>query len=128
VQVGGIASTLQHFNAATLVLGFSGARAAVDWQLELARSLGFTEPAMVDYEAGFHAPELPPVQRLSVLPSRLVETLRALGDAPFVARAANGVILNRGTPPPAQSDLPRKLIDRVKQAFDPNGVFPLYPL
>jgi FAD/FMN-containing dehydrogenase len=122
------ASTLQRFNPSTLVLGFSGARAAVDWQLDQARSLGFTEPATLDYDAVFQTPDLPTPHRLSVLPAHLVETLRGLGNVPFVTRAANGVILHRGAPPPPRHDLPRKLMDRVKATFDPSGLFPEYSL
>ncbi|HEU0011349.1 MAG TPA: FAD-binding oxidoreductase [Verrucomicrobiae bacterium] len=149
-HAGGSASTLQRFNTSTLTLtlGFSGARAAVDWQLTLARSLGFTAPATLHYEASFHAPDLPPPHRRSVLPSRLVENLRSLGDVPFVSRVANGIIHHRGAPQSerlaparrepagqqhaelelgAPSDLPRKLLERVKATFDPNGVFPVLP-
>ena len=141
------ASTLQRSNASTptLILGFSGARAAVDWQLDRARSLGFTESTSLDYDAAFHAPDLPPPHRLSVLPSRVIETLCALGDAPFVSRVMNGAIYHRGAyewerRAPARrepagyqraeqelgapSELPRKLIDRVKATFDPRGVLP----
>jgi len=144
-------STVQRFNDSTLrlILGFSGTRAAVDWQLALARSLGFTEPATLDYDDAFHSPDLPQSHRRSVLPSRLVETLRGLGDVPFVSRVGNGVINHRGAPPlpaserraPARhepagrqraelelgapSDASRKLMDRVKATFDPNGVFPV---
>jgi hypothetical protein len=134
------------------VLGFSGARAAVEWQLDRARSLGITELATLDYEARLHAPDLPPPQRVSVLPSRLVETLGGLGDVPFVCRVANGVIQHRGPlaspqsgrrdparrEPASQqraepglgapSDVSRKLMDRVKATFDPGGLFPDYPL
>ena len=120
-QAGGNASTL------SLLLGFSGAHAAVEWQLRLARSLGFAESAALDYNAAFHAPELAPPHRLSVVPSRLVETLRGLGDIAFVSRVMNGVIYHRGAAPHRQ-DLPRKLMDRVKATFDPSGLFPDYSL
>ena len=107
-----------------LVAGFSGPRTAVDWQLALATKLGFTEPASLAYDAGFHAPELPPSNRLSVLPSRLVETVRLLGDAPFVARAANGLIYHRASVSNPSQNLPRELMRRVKHTFDPRGIFP----
>jgi len=148
------ASTLQRFNASTpsLILGFLGARAAVDWELDQARSLGFTESAALDYDAVLHAPDLPAPHRLSVLPSRLVAMLRGLGEVSFVCRVANGAIHHRGAPPPSQSerraparreparhppaepelgapsDMPRKLMDRVKATFDPSGVFPNFSL
>ncbi len=113
-----------HSPSLRLVLGFAGSRAAVDWQIALACQLGFTSAARLDYEAAFHAPGQTAPHRAAVLPSRLVETLRALGPAPFVARAANGVIHHRGAFNPAPPDLPGQLHRRVKQAFDPNRVFP----
>lgn len=145
------ASTLQPFNDSTpiLILGFSGARAAVDWQLDQARSLGFKESATLEHDAAFQSQDLQPPHRLSVLPSRLIETLRGLRGAPFVARVLNGVIYHRGdavhlerrAPAPrdvgrpiraeqelgAPLDASRKLMERVKATFDPNGVFPEFP-
>jgi len=113
----------------SLILGFSGARSPVDWQLDQARSLGFTESATLQYDAAFHTIDLPPPHRVSLLPSRLVETLRCLGNVPFVARVANGVVHDRGTPPSLQSGpTQHKLMRRVKETFDPEGVFPDFPL
>ena len=110
--------------ASFVVLGFAGARLAVDWQLALAHKLGFKEPATLDYEARFHAPDQPEARRLSVLPSRLAEALLALGSNPFIARAGNGVIFHRDTLATPKPDLPRTLLGRVKQAFDPHRIFP----
>jgi FAD/FMN-containing dehydrogenase len=133
--------------AACLLLGFSGPSLAVDWQLALARKLGFAEPATLEYEADFHAPDQPAPQRLSVLSSRLVETLRVLDPKRFIARAGNGVILHRSAVPASENRAParrelndgqragqdigapsRKLLDLVKQTFDPNCIFPELPL
>ncbi len=112
----------------TLILGFSGPRLAVEWQLALARKLGFTEPATLDFDARFHAPDQPAAQRLSVLPSRLVETLRSIGSVPFVARAGNGIVFHRAGIATPKPDAPCVLSRRVKQTFDPNGILPELPL
>lgn len=105
----------------TLVLGFDGAREDVDWQLALAAKLGFGDTATLDYDKAFHA-DSKPTHKLSILPSKLVEALRKLGDEPFVARAGNGIVFHRsaigeaaGSPSPAV----RRLQQRVKDAFDP---------
>jgi FAD/FMN-containing dehydrogenase len=108
------------------VLGFAGTREEVDWQLAKARELGFSEPTTLDYEMGFWA-ESSPAPRLSVLPSRTIETIRGLGDVSFVARAGNGVIYYRGATPPAQAALPVNLLRRVKDAYDPKHTLPDLP-
>jgi FAD/FMN-containing dehydrogenase len=58
-----------------------------------------------------------------VLPSKLVEILRGL-DAPFIARAGNGVIYHRGAAMQSKQELPLELMRRVKAAYDPNNVLP----
>ncbi|MBI5775027.1 MAG: FAD-binding oxidoreductase [Verrucomicrobia bacterium] len=111
----------------TLVLAFAGSRKEVEWQLGEARRLGFTEAMKLDYEKDFWAESEKP-QRISVLPSRVCETLGALGNAPFVARAGNGLIWHRGAAI-AKGELPNaKLTQRVKDAFDPKHIFPELPL
>ena len=82
---------------ATVVLGFAGSREEVDWQLAKARDRGLTEPATLAYDREFP-------QALSVLPSKLIETIQQLGlanpplhpsgggESGFVARAGNGVV------------------------------------
>ncbi|MSU58284.1 MAG: FAD-binding oxidoreductase [Pedosphaera sp.] len=112
-----------------IVLGFDGTKEDVDWQLSLASQLGFREAASLDYDKSFHA-DAKPAQRLSVLPSKLIEALRALGDAPFVARAGNGIIFHSAgtadvTPP--LSPVIRHLLRRVKDAFDPKQLLPELP-
>ena len=107
-----------------LVLGFSGVRQAVEHQLAVAGRLGIREPATLDFDGRFHAPDQPAAQRVSVLPSGLVETLGSLGTHPFVARAGNGLVYHRAGVAASRPELPRDLIERVKQAFDPNLIFP----
>jgi len=111
----------------TTVLGFAGSCAEVDWQLGEVQKLGFTEAMKLDYEKDFWAnPERP--QCISVLLSRVCEMLGTLGNVPFVARAGNGIIWHRGGTA-AKSELPNaKLMQRVKDAFDPKHIFPELPL
>jgi FAD/FMN-containing dehydrogenase len=109
--------------ATCLVLGFAGTREEVAWQTTAARELGIREPCTFDYDNQFRVgPDV--VQQRSVLPSRTVETIRALGDARFVARAGNGVIYYRGGPAPPKTELPAKLTRRLKDAFDPKRILP----
>ena len=111
-----------------LLLVFAGPREDVTWQLEKARALGIAEPASLDDEAPFWADPNVPTTRLSVLPSRLVETLRALGKVQFLARAGNGVIYHRSGALPPRADLPVALTQRLKETFDPNRILPAMPI
>ena len=110
----------------SLVLGFDGTKEDVDWQLARAAEMGFGESAAYDYDRTFRA-QVKPVNKVSVLPSKLIETLRPLGDAPFVARAGNGIIYHRvngldtGSQP---TPISRQLHRRVKEAFDPGHLLP----
>ena len=109
------------------VLGFAGAQEDVKYQLAQARELGAEEPTNLSYEKEFwHGAKREPVQKFSVLPSRVCATIKPLGNAPFVARAGNGIIQYRGTPP-ARADIPRELFRRVKDTFDPHHLFPELP-
>jgi glycolate oxidase FAD binding subunit len=108
----------------SLVLGFSDSREAVEWQLDLARTLGMQQPASLDYESEFWSAAAP-VVKVSLLPSKITSALRELGDAPFVARAGNGVIYHRGpSSRPKENAAPGKLMRRVKETFDPNQTLP----
>lgn len=109
-----------------VVLGFDGTKEDVDWQLALATKLGFGESAGLDYVKSFHS-EAKPARKLSVLPSKLIETLRALGDGPFVARAGNGIIYHRTNLAPPPPNLPANLLRRVKDTFDPQHALPDLP-
>jgi glycolate oxidase FAD binding subunit len=111
----------------TVVLGFAGTREEVEWQLAKAGELGFKETSSLDYEAKFHGGSVS-THRLSVLPSKLVETIRGLNGACFVARAGNGIIYHRGTATPRRDKLPLDLMRRVKDAYDPNHILPELPL
>jgi FAD/FMN-containing dehydrogenase len=107
----------------TLVLGFAGTREEVDWQLTRSRELSVGESSSLAYERIFWDTDSP-AQRLSCLNSRLADELRRLGQAPFVARAGNGVIYHRAALKPVKPDMPVKLMRRLKDAFDSKRILP----
>jgi FAD/FMN-containing dehydrogenase len=111
----------------TLVLGFAGTREEVEWQSTQARELGFNETGSLNYESQFWA-DAAPAHRLSVLPSKAIETIKTLNGVPFVARGGNGIIYHRGTASSQKNDLPIKLTQRLKNEFDPKNIFPELPL
>lgn len=125
-------------NSPTLILGFAGTREEVDWQTTTTCELGFNETASLDYELQFW-PEDSRVQRLSVLPSKTVETIKSnIASAPFIARVGNGIIYFRDTDRSAglqpalnvESEKAgykpalRTLMHRLKNEFDPKNIFP----
>jgi FAD/FMN-containing dehydrogenase len=107
----------------SIVVGFAGTRAEVEWQLAVAQQLGFTTPASLDYETQFWS-DSTRFNRLSVLPSRVVESISELGSRPFVARAGNGVIYFRGEAVGRKNQLPAELMRRIKSAYDPKNILP----
>jgi glycolate oxidase FAD binding subunit len=112
---------------ATLVLGFAGAREAVEWQLIEAARLGVSEPATLAYDEAFRAQ---PARRISVLPSELLRTLEALGPVRFVARAGNGIIYLHGEADGPKSEAApalKRLGSRTKETFDPHHLLPEIP-
>ncbi|MEI6085463.1 MAG: FAD-binding oxidoreductase [Verrucomicrobiota bacterium] len=102
---------LDLISPATVVVGLADTREDVEWQLQ---QLTFTEPATLDYNREFP-------QRVSVLPSKLIETVRGLTT--FVARAGNGVVYldsSAGVSPVVRNDTAGTaalLQQRVREAF-----------
>ena len=118
------ALSTQHSTTITMVIGFAGAREDVEWQLARAGELGANQPSSLDHDARFWADKnAGSLRKLSVAPSGVAGAVALLGNAPFVARAGNGVIWHRGGPESPKADLPLNLIRRVKDAFDPMRVF-----
>jgi FAD/FMN-containing dehydrogenase len=110
----------------TLILGFAGAREDVEWQRERAQALGITETATLDYNEVFCEPSEPP-QTVSVLPSKVIETIKSLAAQSYVARAGNGLVYFRGGHSQPRPELPLKLMRRIKETFDPKGILPDLP-
>ena len=111
-----------------LVVGFAGTVREVEWQTSELCKLASFSPANLDHDAQFrlHA-DSASMQVESVLPSKVADTLKALGQQPMVARAGNGIIYHRGdrvTPP---QTLPLDLMRRLKDAYDPRQLFPPLP-
>ncbi len=108
---------------ATVVLGFDGTNEDMEWQLAQAKALGFSEAGNLNYDTEFWSAKKS-VQKFSVLPSRLVETIEQLGKVPFIARAGNGVIYHQGETKSPKPALPVHLLKRVKDVYDPKHIFP----
>jgi glycolate oxidase FAD binding subunit len=114
-------------NPLFLVLGFDGSREEVDWQLTKARELGFVEPGNLEYEKKFWATQPDSIRKLSVLPSKLIETIEQSGGGRFVARAGNGILYHDGQPQRRDNNLPVHLWQRAKAAFDPKNILAALP-
>jgi FAD/FMN-containing dehydrogenase len=107
-----------------LVTAAAGQREDVAFQIaELQRAAPWSEGS-THYDAEFHDSGV--VHKLSVLPSRLDQVLAPMQQTPWVARYANGVVFHKsGALPPPELPNPA-LMARVKQAYDPRGIFPEY--
>ena len=113
--------------AYVVVVGFAGSSDEVQWELVRARELGAGTPSTLDYHRTFWSDNGSPVHRISTMPSELAKTIAALGPIAFVAHAGNGVVWYRGGPAPGKEDLPGKLFQRVKDAYDPRHILPELP-
>ena len=122
-----IALDLHNGERLTLVVGFDGTREDVDWQLAKARELGFTTKSSLDHQKQFFA-DAKPFQKVSVLPSKTTETIKALRNTPFVAHAGNRVSYHRSAVAFPKDELPVKLTQRLKNEFDPKNLLPALPL
>jgi hypothetical protein len=111
----------------TLLLGFAGTREEVDWQAAEAAKLGITESTHLESEQAFWSQGTAP-RRLSVLPSRVIDMIQSLGTVEFVARAGDGLIYYRGGPPPPKAEAPMRLLQRIKDTYDPKHILPDLPL
>lgn len=103
---------------------FAGSREDVAAQMESARAIGFSAAESENYAEEFWSGKLP--RKISVLPSMAIRTLTNLEAEQFLVHLGNGVIHFRGGNPPSEERLPHVLMERVKQAYDPKGIFPAY--
>jgi FAD/FMN-containing dehydrogenase len=121
-----------------LVLGFAGTVEEVDWQLATAASLGFTQPASLDYDHRFRAAN-GCLSKESVLPSRMAETIARLDGAGFVARFGNGIVYHDASAQVPASNSTQAirggpngpgaaLTQRLKDEFDPKRILSEPPL
>lgn len=109
----------------TIRLGFAGTREEVEWQR--ARASDFQSPPTAsDPEQAFWS-ATSPVHTNSVLPSKLPEAIAALGPAPFLARAANGILHHQGAASSSPAPAIGPLSQRLKDAFDPHHILPAAP-
>jgi FAD/FMN-containing dehydrogenase len=107
-----------------IVIGFAGAREDVDAQVAEAASLGLSTPTNLDHEKRFwEAAPAGGVSTLSVLPSKLTETIARIKPRYFVARGANGILHFLGDPQPSESIDPAGLNARLRKIFDPAEKF-----
>lgn len=105
-----------------MIIAMAGTAEEVDWQIRIAKALGFSEGGTLDYDREFWLAQPTPWQ-ISALPSQLLETIRGLRVESFVARAGNGLIYYRGGKQPA-SPRSHKLSTRLKSVFDPENKLP----
>jgi FAD/FMN-containing dehydrogenase len=108
----------------TLVAAFAGVREDVDFQIAMATSLGLMRISTLPTHRVFWSNPGP--EKLSVLPSRTSETIHAMPPAEFLAHLGNGIIYFRGGTPPSEKAMPIKLMERVKDAYDPRRILPPY--
>ena len=103
----------------TVVVGFAGDRETVDWQCAELGNWGQLTESGLDYEARFWSEaDGGGVNKVSVLPSKVAETILGLGESvtAVVARAGNGVVYYRAGPVPAEA-APSKLMERLREAL-----------
>lgn len=114
----------------TVVVGFAGDRETVEWQCVEMSKLGVTAESSLDHDARFWAAAVTgsqPAKKFSVLPSKLVAAIQGLGAGveALLVRAGNGTIYYRGKPDLPKTALPFKLMEQLKNEFDPQHKLPL---
>jgi FAD/FMN-containing dehydrogenase len=114
----------------TVVTGFAGDHETVEWQCAEMAKLGVTAESSLDYDARFWAGAASagqPAKKFSVLPSKLVAAIQGLGAGvvSLLVRAGNGTIYYRGKPELPKAALPFKLMEQLRNEFDPQHKLPL---
>ena len=91
--------------------------------------MGLSNKSTLSYDENFRRNSH---QTKSIAPSKLIDNIKALGNAEFVARAANGVIYSRAIHEGQEqanigkSHSPESSVlqSRIKDLFDPKGKLP----
>jgi len=108
-----------------VILGLAGSRVEVDWQKQRALALGYAREVDLSHESAFWSgANADDIRTVSILPSRLIQTVKDLKPAQFVARAGSGILHYRGGAPLPAPRPPLELLKRMKDAYDPNGILP----
>lgn len=110
-------------NQFIVVLGLAGTRQEVDWQNETLVGIAPMVSSTLKHEQDFWQ-SAEPVQKLSVLPTKLAEAIKNARPEQFVARAGNGVIYCRGAMILPKAPPAAHLMRRIKQTFDPHHILP----
>lgn len=108
-----------------VMVGLAGAREDVEADAAKLCGIGLKTGASLDAQNTFFADERQ-VRKISVLPSRAREVLKEMESSPVVCRYGNGIVYWIGQQRNGESRQPTKLMDRVKAAYDPRGIFPKY--
>lgn len=111
-------------NRVIVVVGFSGSRPEVEWQLEHLDSTDWKATKPSNYDAAFFGKHGNWQARTSILPSRLEEIVEEIEGRPFLARAGNGVVWSSGLDSAVGTERNIQLESRLKETFDPAGIMP----
>ena len=91
--------------------------------------MGLSNKSTLSYDENFRRNTH---QTKSIAPSKLIDNIKSLGNAEFVARAANGIIYSRtihieekqANIGKNQPPKPSAIQGRIKNLFDPKGKLP----
>jgi hypothetical protein len=106
----------------SVVAAFAGYREDVAEQVDAARALGFANVEEASGAREFWNGGTP--AKASVLPSRTVAVLTEINAPEWLAHLGNGIIFHRGGTPVKGATAHGVMIDRIKAAYDPNGILP----
>ena len=107
-----------------VIAGFAGNREDVESEVKLAGGIGMRPMECEEYAGRLL--KSGGVNKLSVLPTRVIDTLKNIAAEKWLAHLGSGVIYHLGGNQLPEETMPVKLMSRVKQAYDPKRIFPDY--